>query len=54
MIASLIGTRREAVSRELGVLAELGLVRQDGRRLILLDPSGLRASVEEIDSLSAL
>lgn len=46
-IASQIGTVRELVSRNLARLQAEGLVRLDGKRLVVPDVAALEASVEE-------
>ena len=40
-LAARIGTHREAVTREIGFLVEQGIVRQDRRRLTIVDLAGL-------------
>jgi CRP-like cAMP-binding protein len=42
-LAAKIGSHREAVSRELSMLAKHGLVRQQGRRLDILSVTALKA-----------
>jgi len=42
-LAGLLGTSRETVSRMYGEFKELGLVEQNGRRIMVLDLEGLRA-----------
>lgn len=42
-LAARVGSHREAVSRELSLLAQQGLVRQCGRRLEILSLTGLQA-----------
>jgi CRP/FNR family transcriptional regulator, cyclic AMP receptor protein len=44
-IASAVGAQREAVTRELGMLANEGLVRQTGRELLILNIERLREIV---------
>lgn len=46
-IADRVATHREAVSRELSRLAALGLVRREGRSLVLADVARLAALVRE-------
>jgi len=46
-IADRVATHREAVSRELSRLAALGLVRREGRNLVLTDVPRLAALVRE-------
>lgn len=41
-----VSTHREAVTRELGRLSRLGIVRREGRDLMLLDVAALRAMVD--------
>ena len=40
-LAARIGTHREAVTREMGYLVEQGILRQEKRRLTILDLAGL-------------
>ena len=47
-LAARIGTHREAISRELGLLAEEGLVVQSGRRLEIRSVSGLSALLDRL------
>ncbi len=44
--AERVSTHREAVTRELGHLARAGILRREGRDLVLLDIDGLRAMVD--------
>ena len=41
-MAARVGTHREAVSRELGLLAQEGLIKQTGRTLTILSHTGLK------------
>ncbi|MBI2912544.1 MAG: Crp/Fnr family transcriptional regulator [Chloroflexi bacterium] len=41
-LASMVGVTRESVNRQLAVFRRLGLVGNEGRRFVLLDPEGLR------------
>ncbi|UJS24340.1 Crp/Fnr family transcriptional regulator [Thiothrix winogradskyi] len=43
----LLGTTRESISRALSQLAEEGLVRKDGKNLVLEDVAGLRSLIDE-------
>ena len=45
-LASRIGARRETISREIAALAEAGLVRRERNVLILPDPVGSQATVD--------
>lgn len=47
-LAARIGTRREAVSRELSTLAHEGMVHQSGRTLEILSVSGLRNLLDRL------
>lgn len=40
-IAAVLGTSREVLGRALRQLYDLGLVRRDGRRYVIIDPEGL-------------
>lgn len=46
-IAARVGTHREAVSREFSRLTKSGVVRKDGRSLVIADLAGLLGSLEE-------
>lgn len=46
-IASRIDTHREAVTRELNVLSELGLIRRDKRELTIVDVTALAQSISD-------
>ena len=46
-LAARIGSHREAVTRELGGLRKAGLLRQDGRKLVVLDMAGLQALIPD-------
>lgn len=46
-IAARIGTNRESVTRELGLLAELGILKQKGRNLTIFDVGALNLLVSE-------
>jgi CRP-like cAMP-binding protein len=43
-LARMVGSTRESVSRTMGGLEGRGLVRTDGRTVLIPDPSALRAS----------
>jgi CRP/FNR family cyclic AMP-dependent transcriptional regulator len=43
----LLGTTRESISRALGMLADEGLLKRDGRSLYLLNVEGLRHMLDE-------
>lgn len=45
-LANMIGVTRESVNRNLGQFRDLGLIANQGRRIILRDPEGLRALCE--------
>lgn len=47
-LASRIGTHREAVTRELNVLTRSGVLRRQGRDLVVRDLARLRAMVSEV------
>lgn len=49
-IANRISTHREAVTREFSHLEELGVIRRDGRTLIISDLDRLTGLVEDIDT----
>ena len=40
-LAEMVGTSRETVSRTIANLRKLGILKVDGRRLILIDPKAL-------------
>ena len=44
-LAARIGSHREAVTRELGGLRKAGLLRQDGRKLVVLDMARLQGLI---------
>lgn len=45
VLATILGTTREAVTRELGELSRKGLIKQQGRELLILDFDGLKSLV---------
>ncbi len=47
ILAGLLGTSRETISRMAAELRELNLVEQRGRRIVVLDVNGLREVVED-------
>ena len=47
-LAARIGTRREAVSRELSILTHEGLIRQTGRKLEILSLAGLETMLARL------
>lgn len=47
-LAARIGTHREAVTREIGFLVEMGILRQDRRRLTVVDMIGLVRLVRSV------
>lgn len=47
-MASQVSTYREEVTRELSALAKSGIVRRDGRALLILDAKRLETLVEEV------
>ena len=44
-LAARIGTNRESVTREMGVMADMGLLKQKGRSLTIFDVGALKAFV---------
>jgi CRP/FNR family transcriptional regulator, cyclic AMP receptor protein len=47
-IAARLGTHREAITREMRDLAKSGILRQDGRRLEILDLNALSSIVQQL------
>jgi CRP/FNR family transcriptional regulator/CRP/FNR family cyclic AMP-dependent transcriptional regulator len=45
-LANMIGVTRESVNRNLSEFRRLGLIRNEGRKIIIRDPAGLRAYLE--------
>lgn len=45
-LANMIGVTRESVNRNLGQFKDLGLIANQGRRIVLRNPEGLRALCE--------
>jgi CRP/FNR family transcriptional regulator len=45
-LANMIGVTRESVNRNLGMFRRLGLIRREGRRIVVLNESGLRGYCE--------
>ena len=52
-IASRVSTRREAVTKELSRLADLGLIERRGKSLLVRDVARLRNMIDEVQSVSS-
>jgi CRP/FNR family transcriptional regulator/CRP/FNR family cyclic AMP-dependent transcriptional regulator len=45
-LATMIGVTRESVNRNLSEFRRLGLIRNEGRKIVIRDPAGLRSYIE--------